>query len=98
MCHLFARRSWFGGSEGGSQAQGFLRYPEAMDHMVYNFKIQLMKVCVSRQRGAGFRHRLQEKSERGVVGSVAHQITLGRYRTASLMPRVKRGNFVLERG
>jgi len=70
-----------------------------MDYMARNFRIQLMKVCVSRRRGAGFRHRLRvkKKSERGLVGSVAHQITLGRYRIGILMSRVKRGGFVLDR-
>jgi predicted AAA+ superfamily ATPase len=31
------------------------------------------------------------------MGSVAHQITLGRHRIGILMPRVKRAGFVLER-
>ena len=31
------------------------------DHMAYNFRIQLVKVCVSRRRGAGFGRRLRVK-------------------------------------
>ena len=42
------------------------------DHMAYNFRIQLVKVCVSRRRGGGFGHRLpsQEKSECSKCSSV----------------------------
>ena len=32
-----------------------------VDYMAYNFRIQLMKVCVSRRRGAGLGHRLRVK-------------------------------------
>jgi len=31
------------------------------DHMAYNFRIQLMKVCVSHRRGAGFGQKLRVK-------------------------------------
>jgi len=39
----------------------------------------------------------QFKSGRGVMGSVAHQVTLGRHRIGILMARVKRAGFLLER-
>ena len=46
------------------------------DHMAYSFRIQLMKGCVSRRRGAGFGQVVSpEKSQRGLVGSVAHQLS-----------------------
>ena len=51
----------FGRSEGGREAQGFLHTQKLINHMAYNFRIQLMKVCVSRRRGAGFGHRLRVK-------------------------------------
>jgi len=31
--------------------------------MAYNFRIQLMKVCVSLRRGAGFGHNLRVKKK-----------------------------------
>jgi len=88
-----------GGREGGRRTRVSCETQKLRDHMTYNFRTQLVKVCVARQRGTGFGHRLRvrKNQERGLVGSVARQITLGRYRIGILMSRVKRGNFVLNR-
>jgi len=55
-------------------------------------------VCLAPEaRGGGLGLVRQERQERGILGSVAHQITLGRHCIGILMPRVKRVGFVLER-
>jgi len=52
-----------------------------MDHMVYNFRIQLMKVCVSRRRDAGFGHRLRVKKNQSTDCDTI--VTLYRYRSTN---------------
>jgi len=82
---------------GGSPRVSY-NMQKLMDHMVYNFRIQLMKVLPRAGGVLGSDIGCESRKIRArIVGSVAHQITLGRYRIGILMPRVQRGGFVLDR-
>ena len=54
---------WWGVEKVGRRPRVSYDTQKLRDHMAYNFRIQLMKVCVSRRRGAGFRRRLRVKKK-----------------------------------